>query len=249
MAVRDEIKEQTDKFKDMNKSQKADYIWAYYKWWILGALAIVFITVSVITTVVENSKPEYISVMFLNSTADNGGVMITVGNEFLDKHGVAQKEYRSNFDYATFLDNNYANQQSMAGQIKLISMYQAGQVDIVCAPDEVLEGSGDVGGYGNFEEILPDGMLDKLIQKGYEPYYYTEKIYDDTVLPDSEGNRPYTDGETYVAGIYINNCKKLFGNDDSFVYSNDMTDRMVLTIAWNAPHVDHAVEFIEFITE
>lgn len=249
MAVRDEIKEQTEKFKDMTLSQKADYIWTYYKLWILGTIAVVLIIVMTAQAIIENSKPSYISIMFLSSTAQDGGARCTVGSEFLEKQGVDTEKFKSEFDYATYLDNDYTNQQSMAGQIKLISMYQAGQVDIVCAKDVVLEGSGDVGGYSNLEEILPDGMLDELIKKGYEPYYYTEKIYDDMELPDSEGNRPYTDGETYIAGLYIDKCDKLVGEGDSFVYNEEAAQGMVLTVAFNAPNVEHAIEFIQFISE
>lgn len=249
MAVSDEIKEQTKKLKDMTADQKADYIWTYYKWWILGTIAVVLFVISTISTVVKNSKPTYLSAIFLNSTAGEAGSRCTLETDFLKEYNVDEKEYKSEFDYSLYLDNNYANQRSMAAQMKLISMYQAGELDIVCGSKEVLEGSADVGGYGNLEEILPDGMLDKLIEKGYEPYYYTERIYDDDAEPDAEGNRPYTEGETYVGGIYIDNSKKLVGNKDTFVYSENMPDRMVLTISINAPHIDHAIEFIEYITE
>ena len=249
MAVRDEIKEQTDKFKDMTFAQKRDYIWTYYKWWIIIAVASVFFIVSLINTIKRNSRPVYISAAFINSTLEAAGANCTLEDEFLDEVGASKDTYNSEFDYAIYLDNDYGNQQSMAGQVKLISKYSAEELDIVCAPEEVLEGSGDVGGYSNLEEILPAKMLDDLKNKGYEFYYYTEKIYADDATMDENGNMPYTAGETYMAGIYLDNCKKLVGDLDTCVYSNDVPDRMILTLAWNAPHLDHAIEFIEFVIE
>ena len=249
MAVRDEIKEQTDKFKDMTFAQKRDYIWTYYKWWIIIAVASVIFIVSLINTVRRNSRPVYLSAAFINSTVEAGGSFCTLEDEFLSRVGASKDIYNSEFDYAIYLDNDYGNQQSMAGQVKLISKYSAEELDIVCAPEEVLDGSGDVGGYSNLEEILPAKMLDDLKNKGYEFYYYTEKIYADDATMDENGNMPYTAGETYMAGIYLDNCKKLVGDNDTCAYSSDVSDRMILTVAWSAPHLDHAVEFIEFVTE
>ena len=249
MAVRDEIKEQTVKFKEMSLEQKIDYIYTYYKWWIIITLAVIFVVTSTVKVVIENSKPVYLGAVFLNSPKSAISTQITLEEEFIASQKVDGTQYKSEFDYVTYLDNDYGNQQSMAGQVKLVSRYSAEQLDIVCGPDDVLSGAGDVGGYGNLEELLPAGMLDELIEKGYEPYYYTEKIYDDDAQPDADGNRPYTDGDSYIGGIYINNCKKLFGTGSTCVYDESVEDRMVLAIAWNVPHLDHAIEFIKFVTE
>ena len=249
MAISDEIREQNKKFKDMTLEQKADYIYTYYKWWIIITLAVILFITFTIKTVIRNSKPAYISATFLNSTVGSSVTDCTLGTEFLTRQGVDLKEDNSDFDYVTYIDNDYGNQQAMAGQVKLISKYSAQMVDIVCGPEDVLLGAADVGGYGNLEEILPEGMLEKLMSKGYEPFYYTEKIYDEDSIPDEDGNREYTDGETYIGGLYIDNCKKLIGSASTCVYPVGTGERMVLAIAWNTPNVEHAIQFIEFVTE
>lgn len=249
MAVNDEIREQTKKFKDMNKEQKADYIWTYYRWWILGVVFLILVIVTTTKTIIKNSKPVYLNAIFLNSTLDVRGTTCTLEKKFKEKLKISSDEYNDGFDYVTYLDDNYGNQQSMAGQVKVVSLYSAAQIDIITGPESVMLGAADVGGYGKLEEILPEGMLDELIEKGYEPFYYTEKVYDEDATPDENGDLPYTEGETYIGGLYIDNCEMLVGDKDTCVYSKGMDERLVLAITWNCENTDQAVEFVKFVTE
>ena len=73
MAVSDEIREQTNKLKDMDNKHKAEYIWTYYKWWILGTIGAIAFVISLVSAIIKNSKPVYLDVMFLNSTANEQG--------------------------------------------------------------------------------------------------------------------------------------------------------------------------------
>ncbi|MDO4189308.1 MAG: hypothetical protein Q4D29_10000 [Lachnospiraceae bacterium] len=247
MAVSDEIKEQTKKFKDMTPRQKVDYIYTYYKWWILGALLIIIFISGTINAIRSNSREVYLYADFIDTTVENVALTCTLEGDFLQSVNLENGEnYKSGFDYTIYMDNDYGNQQSMAGQVKLVSEYSAGQVDIVCGPESIMDQSADVGGYGNLSEILPAGMIDELKAKGFEPYYYTEKIYDDF---DSEGNTTYSEGDTYIGGIYINNSSKLFGTESTCVYDKDMEEKYVLAIAWNTENIDHCIEFINYVTE
>lgn len=250
MAISDEIREQTKKFKTMNASEKADYIYTYYKWWILGALAVIFIIINVAKSVMSNSIPTYLNAMFINSTVGAFDDANTLEQEYVDKYTIDVNENTVDFDFTVYLDQNYGNQQSMAYQSKIISMYSAEQLDIVCGPESILTSSADVGGYANLSEVLPQGMLDNIINKGYEPFYYVEKIYADDAEMDADGNMPYTEGEKYIGGIYIDNCKKLVGKDSTCPYIEVPDgDRLIMTIAWNTQNLEHAIEFIDFVTQ
>lgn len=249
MAIKDEIKQQTDKLKDMSGKEKIEYIWTYYKWWIICTVFLIVFITSTAKTIIRNSKPVYLYAAFLNTSLGPQDDDCTLEEGFREAYGVDPKEYNMSMDYVIYLDNDYGNQSSYTGQVKLISMYQAEQLDIVCAQESVLNGSADVGGYTDLSEVLPDGMLDDLINRGYEPYYYTEKIYDDNAVPDENGNTPYTEGDKYIAGICINNSKKLVGNGSSCVYRETGDDKWILTIAWNSKNIDHAIEFLQYVTE
>lgn len=248
MAIKDEIKEQTVKFKDMTLSQKTDYIYTYYKWWIVGILVLLIFVISTTVTVINNSKPVYLDAVFLNSSAELNGQECTLMQEFVKKYNIDTKEYNLSFDYVTYIDNNYANQVSYMGQTKLMSKYAAEEIDIVCGEESILSGPADVGGYYALDEALPEELLDELESKGYEIYYYTEKVYADDAVPDENGDIPYTDGKTYPAGIYIDNCEMLTGDLSTCVYKKGTGDRIVLAIAWNTNNLEHVIEFIRLIS-
>lgn len=253
MAISDEIKQQTDKFKDMTKEQKRDYIWTYYKWWIIGAVAGVIIIISLIRTIIENSKPLYLQMIFLNSDYGSGPVEASLEDDFAAAVNVDREKENIIADYSCTLTNEFTNQAAMAGQTKLLSLYKAEEVDIVCGPEAVMTDAADIGGYMNFSELFTKEELAELEARGYEFFVYTEKIYDEEADFDSDGKRPYTDGESYIAGIYIDKCDALINKygvySESVFKIGEAYGRYVLMVGINTPRADHAKEFIKFITE
>ena len=249
MAIRDEIKVQTDKLKDMDNKQKAEYIWTYYKLWFIAAAVLIIIVTSTIKGIVANSKPVYLEAIFLNSdmspSADD-----PLAADFMAAAGVDPKLYRMIFDYTGFLSNEMSDQTAIANQVKLVSRYTAGEIDVCIGPENIMTGAADVGGYTNMEEALPAELFKKLVDAGYEPFYYTEKIYDD--YPDKNGETHYVEGETYIGGFYVDKCPKLtseFGIYSREAANSETNGRIVLTIAHNVPNLDHAIEFILYLTE
>jgi len=247
MAISDEIREQTVKLKDMDNKQRAEYIWHYYKVWILGTIFMIIVIISLVRSVIANSKPVYLDAMFLNAEVGNNSSAITLAGDFAKEYGIDTEEYKLAFDYVTYLDNDYGNQSSMAGQVKLIAKYQAEECDIVCGPESTMLNSADVGGYYRIDELLTEEKIESLKNKGYDLFYYTEKIYDEDADPDSDGNLPYTDGETYPAGFYIDNCSKLKEQGENGIIVPVPDDRYVLTVAYNTTKPEHAAEFIDFL--
>ena len=238
MAVIDDIKEQTAKMKDMTNKEKFDYIWDYYKWWILGTICGILCIISIASSVIKNSRPTYLNVAFINSLMCGDESQATLQDDFVNYADVDMKKNQMTFDYGMVITDDATNQSSYTNQIRLMAEYAGGTIDIVCGPESAIAGTADIGSYGNLEELLPAGMLDKLEAKGYEPFYYTEVI-------DEESNTT----ETYIGGIYIDNSRILNEQKPVGVFANLPEDRPILTISVSTKNVDHAVEFIEFITQ
>jgi len=247
MAIKDEIKEQTNKLKDMSTKEKTEYIWAYYKWWIMGAIVAVMVIISVARSVISNSRPVYLDAMFLNSSIAAYESQCTLEEEFMERYGINPSVYNMNFDYVTTLTDDYGDQASYAGQIKMMSKYSAEQLDIICGQESIMTEQADEGSFYDLSKLMSEDKLKEVENKGYELFYHTEKIYDDDIAADED--IPYTEGETYIAGIYIDKCDKLVGDKPSCVYSESGEDRWVLSVAWNTKNPEHAIEFINFVTE
>ena len=67
-GLADLIKESSGKDKnDLSGKKKVEFIWDYYKWWIIGGIAAMIVGFIFIRDYRENSKPTYLYVEMLNT--------------------------------------------------------------------------------------------------------------------------------------------------------------------------------------
>lgn len=236
----DEIKEQTIKLKDMDNKQRFDYIMEYYKWYILGFIAAVACLISLTTEIIKNTRPVYLFAEFINCNLafDDSS---TIKEDFINKYNIDINKTPVTFDYNTTIkSDSFDASANYSTQVRVLAEYSAKELDIVCAPESLLTNEINAGAYGNLEEILPDGMLDELIDKGYELWEYTEE-------GDEGRGEP---SKTYYGGFYIDNCKYMNEQGIAGVYSaTDSNDRPVLTISCTTQNPEHCIEFIKMIIE
>ena len=256
MAMIDEILEQTKKLKAMTLKEKIAYIWHYYKIHIIITVIVIICAISVAKTINQNSKPVYIQAVFINTDTAYSRVEPTIAEDYTAKYGIDTNKYNVLVDYNVRLNADMKDMDNLGGQIRLDAEYQDGDLDIVCGPENIMISTASIGSYANLEEVLPDGMLDKLIAAGYEPFYYTEP--DTNVEIDGAGNvvkkvpkegEVFEEPKTYIGGIYIDKCEYLNSQADAGIYMEAKeNERPILTIAVNTGRLDAAVDFIKMIT-
>lgn len=238
MAVIDDIKEQTAKMKDKSLKEKADYIWDYYKWWILGTICGILCIISIASSIIKNNRPVYLNVIFINSLFCADESQETLLDDFAKYANVDMDNNQMAFDYSMYISDDISNQASNTNRMKLMAEYAGATIDVACGPESILSDSADVGAYADLKKVLPAGMLDELIEKGYEPFEYTEILDEDT-----------GESKTYIGGIYIDNSQVLRSQKPVGVYAEGLEDRPILTVAVNTQNIDHVIEFINFITQ
>lgn len=256
MAMVDEILEQTKKLKDMTLKEKISYIWHYYKIHIIVFIIVIICTVSIIGTIRNNSKPTYIQAVFINANTAYSKVEPTVAEDYAKAFNVDTNKYNVLVDYNVTLNADTKDMENLGGQIRLDAEYQDGDLDIVCGPENIMVSTASIGSYANLEEVLPQGMIDRLIAAGYEPFYYTEP--NTNVEIDGAGNvvekvpeegEVFEEPETYIGGIYIDNCEYLKSQGDFGIYTEPKeNEKPVLTIAVNTGRLEAAIDFISMIT-
>lgn len=242
MALRDEIKEQTVKLKDMTVKEKLAYIWTYYKWYFIIATAVIICIVSVIKTVIINSRPTYLHVEFVNCNVAFDETP-DIYDDFVNEYSIDTNSTPLFIGYGNTIYEE-GDQASYASQVKLIAQYNAEDLDVVCGPESLLSGRLNVGAYSNLEELLPTDLIKELKDKGYEFYTYTG-------FPEEEegidANTETTPIEPYIGGIYIDKCAYLDKCAVRPIYTVKDGDRPILTVAPNTKNPEHAVEFIRML--
>ena len=231
MAMHDEIKEQTLKFKDMSLKKKAGYIWDYYKWWIIGGIIFIIAAFSFISQWRISSRPVYLQAYFLNSNLIYDPDS-TIMQDYIDMYNIDTDAYNLYIDTGSYIDPDGYDQVSMGNQMKLMASYYAGDIDVLAGPKILIDGYANADAYADLMEILPESLIEELDAKGYETYTCKNE-----------------DGRSFIAGIYLDNCSYLKEQGEGGVYPESSSDdeRPVFTIAANSQNQDHAIELLEML--
>lgn len=245
--------EQKAKFKELDTKGKIKYIWDYYKWFFIGAIVILLFARSFIKDYKNNLKPVYIDALIMNSNFAYDGTN-TLVEDYVNQFNIDDAVYNYYIDFSVNLSEDSFDSMAIASQQKIVASYQAGDLDVVIGPVDIMEGSANCDCYGDLSEILPQDLIDELKDREYEFYYYDAKTvakehYDEDnpePLPADDEFLP-----PYFAGVYLDNCPYLNNNGEYGAYdlTVDEEKRPIFTIAYNAPHMDHAVEFLRFLIE
>ncbi|MCR5688225.1 MAG: hypothetical protein K6G58_09420 [Lachnospiraceae bacterium] len=227
-------------FKDLSGKKKAEYIWDYYKWWIIGGIAAIVLLVTFIRDYRENSKPVYLYAELLNTYLGYDR-SASIYDDFVKEAGIDLTKENLTIGTETTLSDENFDSTMIAYQQRLIANYAAQTIDVVIGPKAILEGPANCDCYADLGEILPQDLIDELKDRDYEFYYFDPskdqiEDYDETVPP-------------YFAGIYLDNCSYLnnIGEHGAYPVAESEDERVIFTIAANSLRTDHAVEFLRFL--
>ena len=241
MALKDEISRETVKLKDMPPKKKAEYIWEYYKFHILGTIAAIILIFTFVRDYRENNKPLYLSMVVINSDlaySDENCIL----NDFVAYAGIDTGIYNVDIDTGFVISESGMDQMSLANTEKLMAMFAAGNMDLLLGPDNMIDEYGAMSAYKNIEEILTPGMREQLENNGYELYYTT--VYEE----DDSGK--LVKGDTYLAGVYLDKSEYLnrAGGTGAFTSQKEAGRRPVLAFAHSVKNTEHAIKMLEMLT-
>lgn len=241
-SVSEEIKDQREKFSELSSKEKIEYIYDYYKWWIVGPIALIIVLCMLIRTVIDNKRPTYLDVEMINSyfAVDETN---TVEEDFVKEYNVDLETYHLYIGTSISLSEEAFDTTMIANQQRLVGLYSAGQLDVIIGPVETMEGAANCNAYADLTNIIPQDLMDELVDREYEFYYFD---------PSKDEIDDYGEVvEPYFAGIYLDNCSYLNNNGQYGAYpvATEEKNRPIFTMAANAPHPDHAMEFLRFLID
>lgn len=240
--ISDEIREQNKKFKEMSPKQKLAYFWEYYRVPTIVIIGAVLLTVSMVRSMIENSKDTLLYAAFINGTSTLDYSEMEQG--FADVLGVDLNDVFITIDSSFQLSTELNSTADIAGTQKLMAMSASNQLDILAADEEVAMYMAGNGYYLDLRTILPPELLRK-----YEPYfvYYTYdpvKVKADMEaagIPyeeDSQG--PYDTLRPVPIGI----SSEALSDFVSKIYYGMPS---VVGVCTSSKNVENAIEFITFL--
>lgn len=241
MAIKDEIKKESVKLKDMPPKKKAEYIWEYYKIPIIIVVAAVFFIVTFIRDYRINKRPYFIDAILINSdigySADN-----YILNDFIKYAGVDTETYNIAVDTTISIDEEKLDQMSMANSQKVMALFAAGELDVVMGPDSIMDQYGGMDAFMDLSGVLSEDKVKSLKDAGYEMYYAT-------VYEDDENGKPQP-VNTYLAGVYLDNSRYLASLEEgAFRSVKESGRRPVFAIAARSVRVENSLKLLSMLTD
>ena len=241
MAIKDEIRKENLKLKDMPFKKKVSYIWDYYKFPIIGLIAASIFLCTFIKDYRQNRRPVYLDAILINSDLAYG-YDNPLTDDYIEYAGVDTEAYNLTIDSSIVITENSYDQMTMANVQKVFAMYSAGELDVVIAPEPTADEYGAIGAHMDLTGLLTDEFKKELEDKGFGIYYTTEYEEDENGAQKPVG--------TYPAGIYINNSEylKRLGNGGAYATQIAAGRKPVFTITATSTRTDNALKLLRMIT-
>lgn len=176
MAFRDELQKEKKKLSRLSFGEKLQYIFDYYKFWILGVVVLVGLVWSVGSTILHN-KPTGFYAMLLNAggTDLSGQADEAAGAAFAEAAGLDDTKQKILVDTSATFNPNDQSQFSMAQNAKIAALYQSHEIDVMVADPGVFTYYALNGSFVDLRDVLDDETL-----AGYEAsgqvYYIDQHV-------------------------------------------------------------------------
>ena len=189
MALRDDLKKEKKKLSRLSFGEKLQYIFDYYKFWILGVVVLVGLVWSVGSTILHN-KPTGFYAMLLNAGGQDlsGQADEAAGEAFAEAAGLDDEKQKILVDTSATFNPNDQSQFSMAQNAKIAALYQSHEIDVMVADPGVFTYYALNGSFVDLRDVLDDETL-----AGYEAsgqvYYidqHVQELLDQTDYGDLE---------------------------------------------------------------
>ncbi|MBQ9930189.1 MAG: hypothetical protein IJO72_05370 [Oscillospiraceae bacterium] len=207
--------------KDMTFKEKVAHLWEYYKWFAIVTVALIVATVSVVCSVIENSKELAFGGATVNLSVSDEGTAYLKEGWFNALGGDAEKQkIELDMLFVPNLDMPTTDTQSaLANVTKLTTMISASQIDYVLADAYSVHYLCSGGSFSPLDQVLPAELLAKFEGK----------------LVELEDN-----GETCLIAIDISDLPFV----KEHIISNDKT---YIAFPGNTPRTQETVAFVEYL--
>ena len=189
MSLREDFEKEKKKLSRLSFGGKLQYIFDYYKFWILGVVVLIGLVWSVGSTILHN-KPTGFYAMLLNAGGSDlsGQADEAAGAAFAEAAGLDDGKYKIIVDTSATFNPNDQSQFSMAQNAKIAALYQSHDIDVMVADPGVFTYYALNGSFVDLRDVLDDETLAAYEAAG-QVYYidqHVQELLDQTDYGDLE---------------------------------------------------------------
>ena len=241
-------KQQRENLKKMSLQKKAEYLWTYYKWHLIGLVLLLIFTGLLLRDISYGSKPSYINVIMMNTQPGFDPVEQLVPDLY-DLSGVDPEEYRINIDTTMYIsDSPAAAQITMGSEQKLLALYAAKEADVMIAPESVVEHYLQAGIFADPAAILGPEMTEELQRKGFPLYFRKQgEMVPEEEGPASEGKQIIPEDKDVCLGIVINDSSYIKNLGVYDLPGDSGAESIIFTFSAVSENVKSSLNFLELL--
>ncbi len=249
MPVMDEFREEREAMKQKSFKERLLYFCDYYKWHVIGGVALLAFAISIIYSVTTRKEWAFYGA-FINSyqTPQYNAFR----EDFAAYAEIDLKKFDVLLDTNIYITDSVFDPGNVDTMERLMVYIAAGDMDVMASGPSIINRYAYYDTFLDLRQLLPPEMQTQL-----EPYYY----YMDMALAE-EFDKLQQNGETgdvppYPAnpsdpesmenpvpvGLYIQDCPRI---QEAFVFQED---DVILGVAGNATGTDAILAFISMIFE
>lgn len=219
MSFKEQIQVEKEKLSKMSLKGKIDYIWEYYKYWIIGITASIFLLYGIIDAQIENSKPTYLYLTMVNSNMVSSGET-TLMDDFAEFAQIDQTKIKLNLDTSIQMKPDMSDEYSMNSSAKMFAQFAAKTIDATIMDKDMIEFFVGKDAFADLESILPTDFYQK-----HKDRFISGK--------DSEGN-------LFICAMDISDSK-IFQETNSYAQSP------YYSIIVNSQNQENCIQFLEYL--
>lgn len=217
--LKEEMREETKKLKEMSAQDKLWYIWEYYKFHIAGVLAAVLVVYIIATSIYNSTIHPGLYCMILNNQAARELDTSILEEDFHDLMGFGKKEpvYVESM-FITYGDR--ATEYSYASMAKVSALVASRELDVITGDRENIDHYTALDGLADLRQLLPADILSAV---------------EDRLLYAQDST-----GQSVATSLDISQTE--------FARSLPLTDEAAgLAVINNSTHTDTAIALIRYI--
>lgn len=223
-TLKDSLREERKKLKDMGLKDKLWYIWEYYKFPIIGVIVALFLVISVSSVIYNNRFDTALNCVILNSRVIS---QTTSPEDYFDT-GFRQyinlpedTKIEVNHSMSLTFDESAMSDFTYAELAKLSAMITTKELDVIIGRKDTIDHFGQMGGFTDMTQLLTPQEYEKV----------KDRIYFVTVEET---------GEKVAGGI-------LLDGDDFTKKTGLSIDGPILSVMTNSTHKDTAAGLIRYM--